>query len=192
MPKVSKNEVINRPPTDADIVDNTCNNQCSHCAGCCTAFLPWTVKETHRVLSWPEFKNVVPNFLSSSDPNHLFVFCPFLDKDTHLCQIYERRPLACRTFKCDQSLKTIHRNKELFHRRADYNSCGLSSHDKGNISTQALFFGDWAFDIQYRNLVAQKCGFHGSYEELKKLFPLIADKYVEVKDGKLIIHKGGK
>lgn len=171
--------LINRAPTDADIEDKTRNHKCSGCAHCCTAFLPWTSKEVHVVKDFMKEHFIVPYFLSSFDKHNLYVFCPFLNKDTRRCQIYPVRPLICRTFKCDKNINTLNKEKEFAHKRADYNSCGLSKHDKGMASTQMLFFNDVEFDIKYRHLVACNLGMDLCLEEEQSVMPMIADKYIK-------------
>lgn len=179
MSKITDEGLVNRLPTDMDIVDNTCNHKCSRCAHCCTAFLPWTIKEVYTVKDFMKEHKIVPNFLSSFDEHNLYAFCPFLDKDTRRCQIYPVRPLICRTFKCDKSHAVLLKEKILAHKRADYNSCGLSNHDKGVASTQMLFFNDAKFDIVFRHLTAVNQGIVVSLEKEQALLPMIADKYIK-------------
>lgn len=177
-------EGLNRPGTDADITDNTCNHQCSKCGHCCTCWLPLTVKEVNVIKDYLKVHPVEPNFLSDFDEHNQYAFCPFLDKDTRACRIYPVRPLICRLFKCDQSIETINKNRLLVHKRADYNSCGLSKHDKGMASTQMIFFNDYVFDIRYRHLVCCGYGKELSLEQEQAIMPLIADKYISRKEEK--------
>lgn len=187
--------LLNRMPTDDDIKDRTCNHKCSCCGSCCTEFIPLTQKEVHKIKDYlKEHPEIKGNWLTKGETDALYAFCPFLNKDTYLCDIYPVRPFVCRDFKCDKSKETIKKNREMYAMRADYNGF-LKEKDK-YVSLHFLFFGDYQFDFTYRHLALKqmlsddplfRIRFNRdslTFEEEQKILPMYIDS--------LLINKGEK
>lgn len=127
------------------VSNNTINNRCSNCGECCTTFLPITKKEYYTIQKYlyehPEITN--ERHIVGND---MHVLCPFRDRVNKRCKIYEVRPYVCRQFLCSKSLNTLAKEKEVYLKRAYFNS-----YETNIISMQRLFFRDvaWEYKVTY-------------------------------------------
>lgn len=174
---------LNRLPTDNDIINRTCNHQCSCCGSCCGEFIPLTIKEYYAIKSYmekhPEIKGHYLIKDRGPDDHAVKVFCPFLNPDTHKCDIYSVRPYACRHFKCDKSKETIAKERYEYAVRADYNSFEKNPKEKGTASWHFLFFEDYLFDIYYRDLLFKQFGKQLPLAKQAEVMPMLVDNYVK-------------
>ena len=79
----------------------TNNGECSKCGACCGCFLPLSSKEIKQIKRLVRVKNIEPHKLPAVCIS-IDMTCPFLNLDTNLCNIYDKRPYICRSFKCDK------------------------------------------------------------------------------------------
>lgn len=103
-----------------EVVDKTCNHQCSRCGQCCGLFLPITEKEIHVVKDYVEKNNIEPVERINKMTGAFEAHCCFLDKVNHKCLIYPVRPYVCRAFKCDH--KDWRKKRDEYDKRGKYNS----------------------------------------------------------------------
>ena len=80
------------------------DGKCVGCGECCSDFLPVTEKEVKRLQQYAR-----KHHLTEHRHNFLLVAhdctCPFRNDKTQKCDVYEVRPLICRSFICTKSLK---------------------------------------------------------------------------------------
>lgn len=104
----------------ADTVENMrsyyhCNcvdGKCICCGECCSDLLPVTDQEVMRLKQYvkkhhlKEHRHNVLNGLRDGT-------CPFLNGETHRCDVYAVRPEICRSFICSKTLAEADRDREL-------------------------------------------------------------------------------
>ena len=78
----------------------TNNGECSKCGSCCGRIIPLTRKEIKQIRRLVLTEKIEPHRLPAVCMS-IDMTCPFLNLETHLCNIYEHRPYICRSFKCD-------------------------------------------------------------------------------------------
>lgn len=123
------------------IIDNTIGGKCSNCGECCTEFIPLTKEEVDKIKK--HLKHNPVKIQGHLTKNSIGVFCPFRDNINKRCTIYEVRPRVCRRFICNLSPKILEKNKTEGIQRAHYNGI------KNFISLHALFFEDYAWELQF-------------------------------------------
>lgn len=140
------NDLLN---SDMKFENKTCNHKCSCCGECCTSMIPITKKELMIIKKYVKDNNIKGNYLSTESGQNLYAFCPFLNKETHKCNIYAVRPYVCRNFKCDKNKETLIKERNDYSQRADYNGF---FNNTPTASLQYLVYGDYMYDIIYRHL----------------------------------------
>lgn len=125
------------------IVNNCINGTCSHCGECCTDFIPLTQKEYTILKNYIKEHNIeltnwdIYNAMTQKTDVH--VLCPFLDKDTKLCKVYEVRPKICRTFKCCKKADVLFKERDTILKSAKYNKMSNTGHLTNVYSLYELF-----------------------------------------------------
>lgn len=98
----------------SNIVDNTCNGQCSNCGECCTGILPLSnneIDKIHKYIKKYHIERSYHNYQALDD--YIDGRCPFRDDENKRCNIYEVRPNICRKFLCNQNLKFVYHQRDL-------------------------------------------------------------------------------
>ena len=92
------------------VTNNCIGENCSNCGECCGDALHVSKKELkairkyiikHKIKLKPARKDV-----------HFDLTCPFRDNENKKCLIYNKRPLICHLFKCNQDIETIRKNRD--------------------------------------------------------------------------------
>ena len=100
--------------------NNTCSGVCSRCGECCTNYIPITESERLVIKEYITKNNIKEQ--PYIEGNDVYVDkCPFYDRKEKRCQIYEIRPMVCRSFSCSYSEDKLEENRQYFDNRADYN-----------------------------------------------------------------------
>ena len=87
------------------------DGRCVGCGECCSDFLPVTEKEVKRLKQYARKHHLTEhrhNFLFASQD----CTCPFRNGQTQKCDVYEVRPLICRSFSCTKSLDNARRDRD--------------------------------------------------------------------------------
>lgn len=172
---------------DLDVTDFTVCGKCSRCGSCCGVGLPFTKKEGHVIRRFLETHDVKPSNLSWQTGDTLVCICPFLDMETHRCQIYEARPFVCRNFLCCKKEETLRFERDMYAVRADFNSFCVGNRQLF-MSFQYAFYGDWAFDVLYRHKILGEFAksipnlslSDFDFDKEREVFPLYVDRYLKV------------
>lgn len=103
---------------DLNIVNRTCNHQCSRCGDCCGLFIPFTEKELSIIKKFVSENKILP--INHITGETLIAKCCFYDDINKKCLIYPVRPYVCQDFKCDH--KDWLKRRDKYEKRAKYNS----------------------------------------------------------------------
>lgn len=100
------------------VTDFTVNGKCSGCGACCSTYLPITQKELKVLKAWVKKNRYKPS--NSYAPANirgrsLDLTCPFLNKDTGKCDVYDIRPTICREFICNKDISKRYHNAFTVH-----------------------------------------------------------------------------
>lgn len=102
---------------DGEEYSNNCiDGRCSNCGECCADLLPLTQKELQRLKDYAKKHRLrehrqAPFFdLSATD-----LTCPFRNQAERRCDVYEVRPLICRSFICTKLLQQAQKDRDLIH-----------------------------------------------------------------------------
>ena len=100
---------------------NCVNGKCVGCGECCSDFLPVTDQEVKRMKQYARKHN-----LKEHRHNYPFAVkdltCPFRNEETKKCDVYEVRPLICRSFICSKMLKQAEVDRDLIAQKRDTKS----------------------------------------------------------------------
>jgi Fe-S-cluster containining protein len=98
------------------VTDFTKNGKCSCCGGCCTDELALSKYEISTIKNYIKKNNIKikRQFVPLATPV-IDKTCPFLDTTGKItkCQIYDVRPLICRTFICSEPQKIYEMLKDF-------------------------------------------------------------------------------
>ena len=100
------------------VTDFTKNGKCSGCGACCSTYLPITQKELKVLKAWVKKNRYKPSnaYAPANMRGHtLDLTCPFLNKDTGKCDVYDIRPAICREFICNKDISKRYRNAFTVH-----------------------------------------------------------------------------
>ena len=101
-----------------EVTDFTKNGKCSGCGACCSTYLPITQKELKVLKAWVKKNRYKPSniYAPTNMRGHtLDLTCPFLNKDTGKCDVYDIRPAICREFICNKDISKRYRNAFTVH-----------------------------------------------------------------------------
>lgn len=89
--------------------DYTENGECSNCGACCSNLLPLTKKEIRTIAQYIAKHNIQPinHVPVTLTEKTLDGICPFRDDINEKCIIYDARPLICKIYRCNKSVKDI-------------------------------------------------------------------------------------
>lgn len=153
------------------VQDNTINGKCSNCGECCTDFVPITIREYKTIKAYLKKHPEITNERYYT-PEGIHVLCPFRDRETKRCKIYEVRPLVCQSFLCSFKRDKLIANRTFGIERAAYNNADPTT----MVSFHTLFFGDiqWEVDVLAGYVGAtSKKDFN---EKIKALNPVIINQ----------------
>ena len=97
---------------DIDIVNKTCNGNCSNCGECCSDILPLSSRDITRIKNYLKNHRIERHNLTNCFIRYNFC-CPFRNDKERKCDIYEVRPEICRVFKCDIPPEKAKLNRDL-------------------------------------------------------------------------------
>ena len=86
-----------------ELIDLTCNGECTKCGECCSNILPLTDQEVTRLKKLVKKRHIKPHTKVNNVTAEpcIDLICPFLDEKNR-CSIYEDRPYICRIFMCNK------------------------------------------------------------------------------------------
>lgn len=86
------------------------DGKCIGCGECCSDFLPVSEKEIKRLKQYVRKHNLTEhrhNFLLGTND----CTCPFRNEASRKCDVYEVRPLICRSFICSKTIEKAGRDR---------------------------------------------------------------------------------
>lgn len=92
---------------------NCVDGKCIGCGECCGDILPVTDKEIKRLKQYAKKHNLKEHRHNVFNAELRDCTCPFLDGETHRCDVYAVRPEICRSFICTKTLAEADRDREL-------------------------------------------------------------------------------
>lgn len=93
------------------VKDFTKDGQCSCCGECCKDIIVSDFNEIMKIRKFVKQRNIRPQ-VHPVGPNSVDMTCPFLNWDTHMCNIYPVRPKICKEFLCSKSREEINTSRE--------------------------------------------------------------------------------
>lgn len=102
---MQKNIFLKTPETLSSNVVNLCNpdGTCSRCGNCCSDLIPLLPSDIKRIrchLKTHPMEPVLHGYHEAQTEYLVDLMCPFLNDETHACDIYDVRPAICRTYLC--------------------------------------------------------------------------------------------
>jgi Fe-S-cluster containining protein len=83
-----------------------CLSKISTCkAGCCSFIFALTQEEVKK--GFYKYNTSRPYYMAKDDDG----LCPYLDRVTFLCSFHDRRPLRCRKYSCEQTVRRLPRKE---------------------------------------------------------------------------------
>lgn len=132
---------------DAGSEDNyrtNCNadGSCSGCGECCSDFLPLSDQEIKTIRNYLKVNPIKPhrNVYALLRQPTADMTCPFRDNVSKKCDIYEVRPLICRSFICTKKIEDAKRDRDIV------------SEKRKVISMRKVFFGDDSNESMLRSI----------------------------------------
>lgn len=125
-----------------ETVDFCIDGKCSCCGSCCTNFLALSDAEIRRIKRFITANNIKPCCHGVSAPlteRPVDMICPFRDEEKKICTVYAVRPLICRGYQCNKSLKQF--AKDMFKK-------GYNKERRHYINVRLTFFGADDFENQ--------------------------------------------
>lgn len=124
-----------------DVVDMTCNGECSRCGECCGLYIPFNDTDIDIIKQYVKEHNIQPQkrLVITEDGETFEARCCFYDKDNKCCTIYPVRPFVCRDFIC--SRKNWRKYRDLYEDMGQYNS---STHKSSVATFDDKIFNDFS------------------------------------------------
>lgn len=96
-----------------DKIKDMKNPNCIDCAECCTMTASITKKEYKEIKFYLkknkkavlQVNKVIDNMNQTIKDGKIDLYCPFSEKETKRCIIYDVRPQVCRSFHCSSTIK---------------------------------------------------------------------------------------
>ena len=137
--------MIKRSGVRNQIVDNTCNGNCSRCGDCCGLFVPFNDDDVTNIKQYVKKYNIKPFDRIDRATGAFKAHCCFYDEVNKVCTIYEVRPYVCRDFIC--SRKNWKEKRDEYEKQAKYNS---TLNGKQILATfDDIIFGDYEPVLRY-------------------------------------------
>lgn len=152
---------------DLKVTDLTIGGKCHlGCGDCCTDMIPLTKNEANVIYHYVKSHDIKQErWLEGNNLHHL---CPFLNRETKACNIYEVRPQVCRNFICNKSRGALISQRKEGLIRAYYNSL-----QGNNISLHRLFYGDAEREYIFWRSQYQEVKTQVSFEDFLKIMRVL-------------------